>query len=173
MQSAKSEKWRFLEYDRHAQIGLVTWRQLCMLRFDCSMVYLFFILCFIIFYLNSIIEQKAEIDWQRNAKFAAIGAIWVGPYVHFCLGRIQQYARHWRLKIVLDQTLLMPVNMAVVNLRGFLLDNIFFVWYIYYSVMKILKVWKPLYKRWQNHFSIKNHGRNHFKFGAEKLPPLS
>ena len=89
------------------------------------MVYLFVILCFIIFYLNSIIEQKAEIDWHRNAKFAAIGAIWVGPYVHFCLGRIQQYARNWRWKIVLDQTLLMPVNMAVVNVRGFLLDNNF------------------------------------------------
>ena len=66
--------------------------------------------------LISVIEKR-EIDWWRNAKFALIGGVWVGPYVHFCLGRIQRYAKNWKVKILLDQTLLMPVNMAVVNLR--------------------------------------------------------
>ena len=69
------------------------------------------------------IEKKEKIDFNRTLKFSLIGFIWVGPYARFCLAKISEFSRIWYKKIILDQTFLMPPNMAVVNLIKPLLDH--------------------------------------------------
>ena len=72
---------------------------------------------------QKIVEEKNEWDRERSFKFSSIGFFWVGPWVRFALNAITGITSRWYLKIVLDQTLLMPVNMCVVNLVNPLLFN--------------------------------------------------
>ena len=64
---------------------------------------------------QTLIESKSDIDFERTARFALIGACWAGPFCRAGMSRISQFSTKWYYRVALDQSLLMPLNMAVVN----------------------------------------------------------
>ena len=81
-----------------------------------------------------VVEGRHEIDFNRAAKFSLIGFFWVGPWVRFCLNRINNATSVWWRKIVLDMTFLMPPNMMVVNMVKPILDQ--------KSIEETFEIWK-------------------------------
>ena len=64
---------------------------------------------------QTLIEGESNIDFERTARFALIGACWAGPFCRLGMGTISALSGKWYYRVALDQSLLMPFNMAMVN----------------------------------------------------------
>ena len=64
---------------------------------------------------QTLIEGESNIDFDRTARFALIGACWAGPFCRLGMGTISALSGKWYYRVALDQSLLMPFNMAMVN----------------------------------------------------------
>ena len=62
-----------------------------------------------------LVENKDTVDVERALKFSAIGFVWAGPFCRIGMNRINQISNKWYTKTAIDQSLMMPVNMAIVN----------------------------------------------------------
>ena len=62
------------------------------------------------------IEKRPEIDLDRSLRFGLIGFLWAGPYSRLGMARIQKLSNQWYHRTALDQTFMMPFNMAMVNM---------------------------------------------------------
>ena len=71
----------------------------------------------------SFIEKRPEIDLDRSLRFGLIGFLWAGPYSRLGMARIQKLSNQWYHRTALDQTFMMPFNMAMVNMLKPLSDG--------------------------------------------------
>ena len=69
------------------------------------------------------IEKRPEIDLDRSLRFGLIGFLWAGPYSRLGMARIQKLSNQWYHRTALDQTFMMPFNMAMVNMLKPLSDG--------------------------------------------------
>jgi len=69
------------------------------------------------------IEKRNEIDCNRALRFGLIGFLWAGPYSRLGMARIQKLTNTWYHRTALDQTFMMPFNMAMVNMLKPLSDG--------------------------------------------------
>jgi len=69
------------------------------------------------------IEKRPEIDLDRSLRFGLIGFLWAGPYSRLGMARIQKISNQWYHRTALDQTFMMPFNMAMVNMLKPLSDG--------------------------------------------------
>jgi len=69
------------------------------------------------------IEKRNEIDFDRSLRFGLIGFLWAGPYSRLGMARIQKLTNQWYHRTALDQTFMMPFNMAMVNMLKPLSDG--------------------------------------------------
>jgi len=69
------------------------------------------------------IEKRPEIDLDRSLRFGLIGFLWAGPYSRLGMARIQKLSSQWYHRTALDQTFMMPFNMAMVNMLKPLSDG--------------------------------------------------
>ena len=69
------------------------------------------------------IEKRPEIDLDRSLRFGLIGFLWAGPYSRLGMTRIQKLTNQWYHRTALDQTFMMPFNMAMVNMLKPLSDG--------------------------------------------------
>lgn len=69
------------------------------------------------------IEKRPEIDFDRSLRFGLIGFLWAGPYSRLGMARIQKLSNQWYHRTALDQTFMMPFNMAMVNMLKPLSDG--------------------------------------------------
>jgi len=69
------------------------------------------------------IEKRPEIDLDRSLRFGLIRFLWAGPYSRLGMARIQKLSNQWYHRTALDQTFMMPFNMAMVNMLKPLSDG--------------------------------------------------
>ena len=63
-----------------------------------------------------LIEKKEKISFSRSLRFSAIGFLWAGPFCRLGSSRINQLSIKWYSRTALDQSILLPINMAMVNI---------------------------------------------------------
>jgi len=85
-----------------------------------------------------LVEKKDKIDIERALRFSAIGFAWAGPFCRIGMNRINQVTGKWYTKTALDQSIMMPVNMAMVNILKPLSEGD-------QSLSEISETWKQKY----------------------------
>lgn len=88
---------------------------------------------------QTLIEKNSTIDLERSARFTLIGALWAGPFCRLGMGRISGMSSKWYHRVAMDQSLLMPLNMAMVNCLKPLADG--------NDTEKALQIWLEKYPK--------------------------
>ena len=88
---------------------------------------------------QTFIEKNATIDLERSARFTLIGALWAGPFCRLGMGRISGMSSKWYHRVALDQSILMPFNMAIVNCLKPLADG--------KDTETVLQIWREKYPK--------------------------